>query len=322
MSESYVEKFKNPILTSKGLPYLYLKWLNNWEGRSVYHPQIIKKDGKYYLIYTGTTSFQQLCYHHDLGLAVSNDLNKWERFQKKPIFTRGVKGEWDGDLAAHSYIIKKDDLYYLFYDGSYLDAWHEEIGVAISSDLINWQRYEKNPVLKSGDWWWNKNHVSRCCVFEENGKYYMFFAGHDGYCERIGMAVSDDLLNWRKEYSEPVLDLGKTGDWDEFHISDPRVLKIDELYLMFYSGYDAKEKKGRLGVAYSRDLLHWEKFKDNPIMNTGSKSDWDSHEAARANIFLDDNNEYYLVYSGGRGINFKTGIAKLNLNRIIENISV
>lgn len=317
MSTLFVGPKNPPILSHRGLPFLF--YGKNWEGRITYHPQIIEHENNFYLIYTGTTSAKALCFRHDIGLATSNDLSEWKRYRNNPILSPGKKGEWDGDLVAHSFIIKKEEQYFMFYDGSPKGNWHEGIGVAISDDLIHWQKYEKNPVLKSGDFWWDKNHVSRCCVFSDKGKYYMFFAGHDGTCERIGIAKSDDLLSWKKISSDPVLDLGQQGDWDDFHISDPRVLKVDDLYLMFYSGYDCKEKKGRLGLAYSRDLISWQRFKDNPIMDTGKKGDWDDNEAARASM-LKTGEKYYLAYSGGRGCFFNIGLRELNLDLILESI--
>ncbi|MEK9153191.1 MAG: hypothetical protein AAB723_01160 [Patescibacteria group bacterium] len=318
MADTFTKKQENFIFSPKGLPYIFLG--KNWEGRVVYHPQIIEKDGQYYLFYTGTTSAKAICFRHDIGLAISSDLKEWQRHKGNPVLSPGKTGAWDSDLVAHSFIIKKDDLYYMFYDGSPKGEWSEVIGLATSADLLNWQKHENSPVLQGKDSWWDKNHVSRCGVFWENGLYYMFFAGHDGLVERIGLATSPDLLYWQKQSPEPVLDLGTKGEWDEQHISDPRVIKFNDIFLMFYTGYD-KKGKGRLGLAYSQDLLRWQRFKQNPIMGIGQPGDWDQDEACRADIFQ-DKEQYFIIYSGRKGSKFRIGLAQLDLPKILSQIHV
>lgn len=312
-------KIDNFMFGTKGIPYIF--WGNNWEGRSVYHPQIIKKEGKYHMIYSGVRSIKRICFRHDIGMAVSNDFQDWSRFKKNPIFSPTEKNEWDSDLVAHSYIIEKDGIYYMFYDGSPKGFWHEEIGLATSKDLINWKRYEHNPVLKAGHSWWDKNHVSRCCIFLNEGKYYMFFAGHDGYCERIGLAVSVNLLNWERAGDEPVLGLGKKDEWDEVHISDPRIVKINDIFLMFYSGYGIKGQRGGVGVAFSKDLMNWQRFEKNPILEVGSSREWDCDEACRADIFK-EKEQYYLIYSGRKGLRFRIGLAYLDMKQLVSEILI
>jgi len=182
--------------------------------------------------------------------------------------------------------------------------------------LLNWQKHENNPVLQGKDFWWDKDHVSRCGVFFEKGLYYMFFAGHDGFCERIGLATSPDLLYWQKQGPEPVLDLGVKGEWDEQHISDPRIIKANSVFLMFYTGYD-KNRKGRIGLAFSKDLLHWQRFKHNPVLDVGGLGAFDQDEACRADIFQ-NKEQYFIIYSGRNGLKFRIGLAQLDLLKILS----
>lgn len=319
MVDKFAKKNNNIILNPKGFPLYFVG--KNWEGRSVFHPQVLKKDGQYYLFYTGQTSIKQLSLRLDIGLAISEDLKNWIRYSHNPILSPGKKGSWDSELVAHSFIIKKDNLYYMFYDGSPSREWREEIGLAVSKDLIRWEKYKNNPVLKSNDYWWDKAHVSRCCVFQEKNKYYIYFAGNVGknhYQERIGLAISEDLVSWKKICREPVLNLGQKDEWDGFHIADPRVIKINDLFLMFYTGYDLK-KRGRIGLAFSQNLINWTKFKLNPVLNVGKRGEWDCDEACRADIFQDQD-KYFIIYSGRKGFRFKIGLAKIKMERILSEI--
>lgn len=315
-------KNPGPILAPKGFPYRY--YSGNWEGRWVYHPQIIKKKDKYYMFYTGKSGITflgniKLQLRHDIGLATSKDLKKWERYRDNPIFSPSLsKNDWDSDLVAHSYVLEKGDQYYMFYDGSPQGGWKECIGIATSKDLINWVRNDKNPVLKGGSFWWDKIHVSRCCVtWGGNGYFYMFYAGNDGICERIGVARSKDLINWDKFIKEPVVNLGTKGSWDETYVSDPKVLKVKEHYLMSYTGY--KGNRGCIGLAYSQDLVKWTKFPLNPILEPGEVGSWDQDEAVRSDFVILDN-QYYLFYTGKKYFFYSSGYAKVNIEKIIKII--
>jgi hypothetical protein len=85
-----------------------------------------------------------------------------------PIFNAGAEGEWDyylwGGFAAS--IVKKDGLYYLYYQGS--SGYDEDeatvtwrsIGVATSEDGINFTKYAQNPVLT----WFPTNNLEEGAV--------------------------------------------------------------------------------------------------------------------------------------------------------------
>lgn len=316
--DSLIIKHRQPLLTPKGIPFVYFP--GNWESRWVYHAQVLSFNNKHYMLYSGRSTIgKRFGMRHDIGLAYSNDLIHWKRYSKNPIFSPSRNPKfWDSDLVAHQCIIRVKDVFYMFYDGSRKGFWQESVGIARSTDLIHWKKYKENPIFRPGSFWWDKDHVSRCSVFrEKNDYYYMFYAGHDGICERIGIARSKNLFSWEKFIPEPVLNLGLKRDWDESHISDPRVIKVDNVYLMTYSGYNHTQKSA-IGLAYSKDLIHWKKFANNPIM-VGEKGNWDDSEAARAD-FVKIADKYYLFYSGAEGIFFKIGLAEVDMKRLLSDL--
>lgn len=310
---NYIGK-QRAVLLPIGFPFFFLK--KNWEGRWVYHPQVLKKDNMFYLFYSGKTGYTM---RHYIGVAVSKNLYEWQRLSENPIFSPSTnKNDWDSDLVAHSFIVKVNKEYYMFYDGSPRSSWKEGIGVAKSKDLLHWERINENPVLKAGNFWWDKKHVSRCCVIRIADDYYMFYAGHDGITERIGIAKGKDLVTWDKFVKEPILHLGKKGEWDERHISDPRVLKFGKLYLLFYTGYN-KDAKGAIGLAFSNDLLRFVKFENNPILPFGKEKTWNQDESGRGDIAKVDN-RYYLFFSGRRKQYFSIGYGEVFIDKIISDI--
>lgn len=270
-----------------------------------YHPCVIDKDGRYYMFYTGKKVGKGIA--HYACLAISDDLESWKK-EKSPIDSGKNKNEWDSDFIAHPFIFKDGKKFYMLYDGSKKGNWLEEIGLAESHDLLNWKKYEKNPIFKVGKNWWEARHVSRCCAFKEEGKYYLFYAGHDGQRERIGLAIGKSLLSLKRFSNEPVLDVGKKGEWDEKSISDSKIIKYKGKYLMFYSGISSEEIE-RVGLAESLDLKRWKKYENNPILNV-SLNGWDKISAARTDVKI-FGGKIYIFYSGKRKYFYSIGMAKL-----------
>jgi|TARA_B100000315_G_C14584387_1_gene592143 predicted GH43/DUF377 family glycosyl hydrolase len=309
-NQVFTKNSNNPLLSVGSLKIPFL----SWDGLWVYHPNITIKDGKYYMLYTGRGGLRL---RHQIGLAMSDDLLTWKKYRQNPVFKIGSTGEWDDEFVAHGYVFAEGNKYYMYYSGCPSKIWREEIGLAVSDNLITWQRYEHNPIIQVGKaGTWEGNHVSRCYVLKIDDKYHIYYAGHDGSGERIGLATSEDLHTWIKYPVNPVLDLGSKGSWDERSISDPRIHKIGKMYVMQYSGYDAKGT-GRIGFAYSGDALNWKKFRDNPVIGVGDGMSWDRSEVCRGDI-IKIKDEWLVFYSGFNSINFGIGLA--SGQNILENI--
>lgn len=85
----------------------------------------------------------------DLGiwLATSEDLNVWTNVQDDPVIAMGPEVYDQFGLAVNQ-IIKYKGWYYAYYHGTALEDWSEwSTNVAASHDLINWKKYEKNPIM-------------------------------------------------------------------------------------------------------------------------------------------------------------------------------
>jgi len=102
-------------------------------------------------------------------------------------------------------------------------------------------------------------------VLWHDGVYHLFhlvLPNHDF----IAHAVSKDGLNWKR--IENALFIGDPGNWDDYmlwtmHVSpDPHERGW---WRMFYTGLSLDDQGSlqRIGIARSRDLIHWEKFKDS-----------------------------------------------------------
>lgn len=152
--------------------------------------------------------------------AISSDMQHWEDVGML-LDIESVNNWESGRLCAGS-TYKENGIYYLFYSAADKggmgqqankgDKVTESIGLAISSNGINWQRLSSNPCLKADDnncWYgrstnavFNYFHWRDPFIFKDHkdGKYYMFFSAYSkqgGYSKHvggcIGLAVADNM---------------------------------------------------------------------------------------------------------------------------------
>jgi len=105
---------------------------------------------------------------------------------------------------------------------------------------------------------------------EECGKsmheYRLYYAGFDKTTgvEQIGLAISDDLIRWRRPLPGPIVSLASTGYADAVQTSNPCVLKRPEGYRMWYQG---RNTEGQISIchAVSDDGISWV-FGDAPVL--------------------------------------------------------
>lgn len=102
----------------------------------------------------------------------------------------------------------------------------------------------------------------------------------------------------------------KKSEWDERSISDPKIMKYKDKYLMFYSGISAQGIE-QSGFAVSRDLFVWKKYKNNSILQA-SENRCDKLSASRADIKV-INNRLYIFYSGERKYFYSIDLAELGI---------
>lgn len=102
-------------------------------------PRLVLIDGTYYLTYTGYNGKDaQLC------LASSKDLKTWTRHG---VILPAYKGSWNRGWTKAGAIVdrKINGKYWMYYLGTVDDA--DQMGVASSTDLINWSDDLDHPVL-------------------------------------------------------------------------------------------------------------------------------------------------------------------------------
>jgi predicted GH43/DUF377 family glycosyl hydrolase len=199
-------------------------------------PTLKKIDNRYWMLYH---SYPEKGYETGaakMGLAWTEDeeLLDWHRLPE-PVYTWEEGKPWErGDLYKGC-LIEEKGIYYLSYNAKNetFSYWKEQTGVAMSSDMFNWKRYEVIPLLRVSDESWNSKFCSDPYVVKDNDLSLMFFFGYNGVHALGGIAISKDLLHWEK-YPMPILSNGSKGEIDEVHAHKPSMIYYNDTLYHFY----------------------------------------------------------------------------------------
>ena len=150
----------------------------------------------------------------------------------------------------------------------------------------SWTRDTTNPIIASNNWTNYVNDVSaykyalRPSVMfdDEKNVYRMWFnslayGGGTAFC--ISEAVSVDGVTWFVNAKNPEV-VPTLGTFDENGLSCGSVIKDNQGYKLYYSGYNHSLLVYEIGLATSVDGTHWTKYVTNPIMKVGLAGSWDT----------------------------------------------
>ena len=194
------------------------------------------------------------------------------KYAENPVFDVGAPGSWDEYWVWNPSVLHDDSTYWMWYSG-YGSSDMFQIGLATSPNGISWTRNESNPVLTPSQSW-EINGVSGPSVILDGTTFKMWYTGVDELgVARIGYATSSDGILWTKYADNPVLDVGAGGSWEDEDISVPTVIKVEDTYHLWYTGFDGSTS--RIGYASSSDGIAWVKDANNPILDVGDVGDWD-----------------------------------------------
>ena len=260
-------------------------------------------------------------------VAESDDLVRWTNMRLAMGF--GPKGSFDYggvvlgamlygdyDIKARRELKKHEGKYYSLY-GAYPRQGGYELrpgyeGVASSEDGLTWRRARNEPILsvhQSDCGAWEKDCIYQPWLLEHKGRYFNFYNAAKGGIEQMGLAVSSDILQWKRYDHNPVIPNGPKGSYNENFCSDGKVFRDAGHWVMFFFGV------GRGGAhimaAFSRDLYHWTVDPEPLYKSGGNPSGLDKQYAHKISLVWNPRNEtYYMFYNAvgdkGRGIGLIT----------------
>lgn len=224
---------------------------------------VFSHENRFYMTYLG---FDGVGYQ--TGIAVSGDLINWEK--RGLIFARDPSKPWLRNNAALTSIVRNDDIWSTAplkrIKGRYLGTWHaypgtgyEEgravIGLAWSDDLMHWEAGE--PILRAEDGApWERGGLYRSFLMEDKDVFYLFYNAKNvpdwPWFEQWGVAISHDLVTWKRSPLNPLVRNGSVGAPDELFASDPYVVRDGSKWIAYYFGFDVhKHARNLLAIGDS-----------------------------------------------------------------------
>ena len=197
---------------------------------------------------------------HSKGKLLSFTKNTWDANQKAGYMAL-VDIEWGGKYEVGQF----DNKYWMSYLGGASEGYEKGVlGVGMANHFSiekaeEWNRLAK-PVLLPNDpdarSFENSKIYKSSVIYDERNltghPFVMFYnaKGDTANYESIGMAVSDDMINWLRFGTGPLITRRKGI------CGDAQIAKIDDVYVMFYFG--AFWKPGAFErFACSYDLINW-----------------------------------------------------------------
>lgn len=160
--------------------------------------------GKFHLFYLKRTGKNLWTTEGNLFWAHAETENFLQWKQLPDAIFPGEKGSYDGSGCWTGCVIEKEGLFHIFYTGWNPERkFRQSICHAVSSDLIYWEKDEKNPILLPEIKIYEKNDWRDPYVFwnEKEKKWWMLITARekgDGYNSGcIALAKSKDLISWR-----------------------------------------------------------------------------------------------------------------------------
>lgn len=277
-------------------PYKYGVVIPAPPGKMVDCPSVFRFQGKWYMVYV---QYEDPPKGYSTQLAESGDLLEWRPLGT--VLPRGPAGGWDSHQAAGGIalfdtrwgggngIAAFDGKYWMSYLGGPNPGYEPppiSISLAWSANPVAaaWQKLGK-PVLGPDDAGARPTERSRLFksyVFKDEARtlgapLVMFYNAHSaGDDERIFIAVSDDMRNWKRHGSSYVLSNPRPSPNRGVISGDPQIVRMNGLWVMFYFG--AFWKPGAFDTfAASRDLVNWTKWEGPNLVEPSEP--WDAQYA-------------------------------------------
>ena len=260
-------------------------------------PHVVNFDGRYLMYYSIPPQKGVEDSGWNIGIAESSDLTSWEKVGE---ITPAPGADYEKKGLCAPGALVRDGKVHLFYQ-TYGNREDDAICHAVSSDGINFERNETNPIFKpTGEWNCGRAIDAEVCEF--NDQYFLYFATRDpSYKIQImGVAIAPKETNFNREDWQQACDapiLAPELPWEGECVEAASVTIQDGKMFMFYAGaYNNWPQQ--VGVAVSEDGITWNKLSDEPFLANGEPGEWNESESGHPHIFTDLDGRTYLFFQG------------------------
>jgi hypothetical protein len=208
-----------------------------------------------------------------VGYATSTDGTTWTKYASNPVMSPSVG--WEVNEVAPGTVIWDGTagLFKMWFHGGGPGGATRDIGYATSSDGLTWTKNAGNPIFTQGTGGqWDDFTVHDACVVKVgNGDYRMWYLGRQsGTDQAIGLATSSDGISWTRDVSNPVLQSGAGGQWDDGPIYGLWVMRglPGATFHGWYAAHKADFSDSGIGYVSSPDGINWTRAANNPVLTS------------------------------------------------------
>jgi predicted GH43/DUF377 family glycosyl hydrolase len=241
-----------------------------FDDMHIFAPCVAQGDDMYWMWYSGSRG-EVARRVFALGLAVSKDGKQFSRHPDSPVLRFG--DERHSVLTAAllrgtgGEVLREDGKLRLWFSSTdFTDkTGRHTLHETTSKDGLHWS--PPSPVQLEG--------VYAPTVIKDGDRYRVWYTDVSGPQWVIRHAASADGRRWQVA-PDAVLKIDQ--DWEQGRLFYPTVVKVDDVYLMWYGSYwSAKANHTALGFAASVDGLRWHKSEHNPVLRPDPTRPWESH---------------------------------------------
>jgi hypothetical protein len=174
-------------------------------------------------------------------------------------------------------VLKHDSLYYMFAEGRN-DIAH----MLTSMDKINWTDHGSLEIKQTGGEPLTPGPYGTPAIFTEGDVWHLFYERND---EGIWHATSTDLKTWKNVQDNPVIEKGPEA-YDKFGVAVNQIVRHGDHYYAYYHGTPTEDwSLWNTNIAISKDLLQWEKYSGNPIVEENKSSGILVHDGTQYRLY-------------------------------------
>jgi hypothetical protein len=220
--------------------------LGCYDEHGIFPMNIMRHNGVIYGYICGWNRRVSVPVDTAIGLAISSDDGlTFQRIGEGPVLAASLHEPYLVGDGFVKFIKNKFHMWYifgtdwkLFPDESIPDRTYK-IAHAVSNDGIKWVKEEAQQIID--DSLGKDESQALPSVIEMDGRYHMFFCYRQSFdfrtnkdrSYRIGHAYSDDVINWKRDDNNPLIDV-TPGAWDSDMLCYPHAFECEgEVYLLY-----------------------------------------------------------------------------------------
>jgi predicted GH43/DUF377 family glycosyl hydrolase len=235
---------------------------------------------------------------------------EWVEIDDDVVIPPAGGGAWDYHNRTLDCIIVVDGTYHMYYHANNTDniLGDFEIGHATSADGVIWELDPANPVVTRGAAdTWDDYSVHAPVVIHDGSEFRMWYSGDDGDTNPVGYATSPDGSTWTKHQSNPIMDVGPQGNFDDLGVWPGTLIFDGDVYRMWYTGEKdlVADYDWRIGYAESEDGFSWTR-RSEPVLDPGHG--WDGNLVYFPKVIV-EGATHHMWYVGHSGSALRIGYA-------------